>query len=49
MPVRRGGGQVGPPIGHLSFRQLAERGGPMEDPIAFDEREVRREDDRRLG
>jgi len=41
--------QVGAAIGHLGFSQLSERGGPMENPIAFDERKVGRHNYRRGG
>lgn len=38
--MRRCRRQVGATIGHLGFSQLSERGSPMENTIAFDERQV---------
>ncbi len=39
-PMRRYRGQVGPTIGCIGFREIPERYGPMQRPIALDERQV---------
>ena len=45
MPVGRRRHQVGPPVGRFSFRQLAERDRTPEYTVAFDQRQIRRDDD----
>ena len=48
VPVRGDGGEMRPPVGGFSLRQLAQGGRPMEDAIALDERQVRRQHDCRV-
>ena len=48
VPVRCGRGQVGAAVCDLRFRKFTQRCRPMEDAVAFNEGEVRREHDRGL-
>jgi hypothetical protein len=43
VPVRGGRGQVGAAVCNLGFREFTKRCRPMEDAVALNEREVRRE------
>ncbi len=45
VPMRSGRGQVCAAIRDFRFRELAKRCRPMEDPVTFNEREVRGQDD----
>ena len=47
VPVRRGSGQMGAAVRDLRFGEFTKGRHPMEDPVAFDEREVRREHESR--
>lgn len=43
MPVCRRSGEIGSPVRCFRFSQFSKRGGAMQDPVALDECQVRRD------